>query len=246
MSKYTTGEIAKLCGVSVRTVQYYDTRGILIPSELSEGGRRIYSEDDLRRMKLICFLRELNLPIDSVKELFEEEHPENVILLILDEQEKHLKTEIEQKEEQVRRIAEVRKNLKQISNFSVESIGDIAHIMENKKKLKGLRVKMLVGGIFMDAIEASTLTIGILTGKWLPFFLGMIPLMILGIWISFLYFTRTVYICPECHTIFRPKFKESFFARHTPNTRKLTCSHCSYHGFCVETYGKENNHAETE
>ncbi|MFR7719055.1 MAG: MerR family DNA-binding transcriptional regulator [Lachnospiraceae bacterium] len=29
MSKYTTGEIAKLCGVSVRTVQYYDTRGIL-------------------------------------------------------------------------------------------------------------------------------------------------------------------------------------------------------------------------
>ena len=36
MSKYTTGEIAKLCGVSVRTVQYYDERGILIPSELSE------------------------------------------------------------------------------------------------------------------------------------------------------------------------------------------------------------------
>ena len=45
MSKYTTGEIAKLCGVSVRTVQYYDTRGILAPSELTEGGRRLYSED---------------------------------------------------------------------------------------------------------------------------------------------------------------------------------------------------------
>lgn len=37
MSKYTTGEIAKLCGVSVRTVQYYDTRNILTPSELTEG-----------------------------------------------------------------------------------------------------------------------------------------------------------------------------------------------------------------
>ena len=47
MSKYTTGELAKLCGVTVRTVQYYDSRGILIPSELSEGGRRLYSEDDL-------------------------------------------------------------------------------------------------------------------------------------------------------------------------------------------------------
>ena len=58
MSKYTTGELAKLCGVSVRTVQYYDTRGILVPSELSEGGRRLYSEDDLKLMKIICFLRE--------------------------------------------------------------------------------------------------------------------------------------------------------------------------------------------
>ena len=47
MSKYTTGEIEKLCGVSVRTVQYYDTRSILVPSELSEGGRRLYTEDDL-------------------------------------------------------------------------------------------------------------------------------------------------------------------------------------------------------
>ena len=33
MSKYTTGEIAKLCGVSVRTVQYYDERGILMSSD---------------------------------------------------------------------------------------------------------------------------------------------------------------------------------------------------------------------
>ena len=51
---YTTGEIAKLCGVSVRTVQYYDDRGILVPSELSEGGRRLYSEDDLKRMHIEC------------------------------------------------------------------------------------------------------------------------------------------------------------------------------------------------
>ena len=29
MQKYTTGEVAKLCGVSVRTVQYYDNRGIV-------------------------------------------------------------------------------------------------------------------------------------------------------------------------------------------------------------------------
>ena len=57
MSKYTTGEIAKLCGVSVRTVQYYDSRNILIPSELSEGGRRLYSEQDLKRALVNYFLK---------------------------------------------------------------------------------------------------------------------------------------------------------------------------------------------
>lgn len=62
MSKYTTGELAKLCNVTVRTVQYYDKRGILIPTELSEGGRRLYSESDLQRLKVICFLREVDVP----------------------------------------------------------------------------------------------------------------------------------------------------------------------------------------
>ena len=79
MSKYTTGELAKLCNVTVRTVQYYDKRGILIPTELSEGGRRLYSESDLQRLKVICFLREVNVPIDAISQLLEEEHPEKVI-----------------------------------------------------------------------------------------------------------------------------------------------------------------------
>lgn len=39
MSLYTTGELAKKCNVSVRTIQYYDERGILVPTDLTEGGR---------------------------------------------------------------------------------------------------------------------------------------------------------------------------------------------------------------
>ena len=94
MSKYTTGEIAKLCGVTVRTVQYYDARGILVPGELSEGGRRLYSEDDVRRMKVICFLREMDLPIDAIGKILHEEHPEKVILLLIEQQENVLSEEV--------------------------------------------------------------------------------------------------------------------------------------------------------
>ena len=90
MSKYTTGEIAKLCEVTVRTVQYYDTRGILVPSELTEGGRRLYNDEDLRKMKIICFLRELDLPINSIAELLKEEDPGSVISLLLEQQKTQL------------------------------------------------------------------------------------------------------------------------------------------------------------
>ena len=49
MSEYTTGELAKLCDVSVRTVQFYDVKDLLKPAELTEGGRRLYTDDDLKR-----------------------------------------------------------------------------------------------------------------------------------------------------------------------------------------------------
>ncbi|MFA6941746.1 MAG: MerR family transcriptional regulator [Clostridiaceae bacterium] len=48
--KFTTGELSKRCSVSVRTVQYYDKEGLLKPSELSQGGRRLYTEEDMLKL----------------------------------------------------------------------------------------------------------------------------------------------------------------------------------------------------
>ncbi len=239
MSQYTTGEIAKLCDVSVRTVQYYDARGILVPTALSEGGRRLYSEQDLSKLKIICFLRELELPIDSIKSLLEEEHPEQVISLLFTQQEQLLRSEIAEKQARAEKIAEARKALQRMNIISFQSLGDIAHIMENKTKLKRLRIWMLILGFIMDAIEVSTLMVWIFTGIWWPFALGMATVIGLGLLISWLYYGRTAYICPQCHNVFKPGLKEHFWARHTPNTRKLRCPHCGHRGFCVETYGKE-------
>ena len=119
MSKYTTGELAKLCGVSVRTVQYYDSRNILIPSELSEGGRRLYSEDDLKRLRVICFLREIGISINGIGELLSDKHPENIISELLDQQEKMLQDELNEHQRKLRDIGLIKRELKAIENFSV-------------------------------------------------------------------------------------------------------------------------------
>lgn len=244
MSKYTTGEIAKLCGVSVRTVQYYDSRAILVPSELSEGGRRLYSEDDLFRMKIICFLRELDLPINSIRQLFSEEYSEEVLFLLLNEQEKKLLNEMTERQSRLDKLNDLKKTIGKVEHFNVESIGDIALIMKNRKKLRRLRFQMIVAGTFMDIIEIGTLLLWILKGIWQPFALGMCVVFALGLWISIFYYKNVAYICPKCHTVFRPRFRQMFWARHTPNTRKLTCTACGYHGFCVETYGLEEEKHE--
>ncbi len=237
MSKYTTGEIAKLCGVTVRTVQYYDTRGILVPSELSEGGRRLYSEDDLRRMKVICFLREVDLPINAISQMLQEEHPEKVISLLIDQQEKILSEEITGKQEKLDTLRELKKELKNRAADSLESIGDIAVLMEGRKKLKKMRWMMLLTGLPVTALQWFSIIFWIVRGIWWPFVVWVFVAAIWGTLVSRYYFNHVKYICPECHELFKPALKEAFWANHNPTARKLTCPACGHKGFCVEVWG---------
>ncbi|MBQ9116597.1 MAG: MerR family transcriptional regulator, partial [Clostridia bacterium] len=65
-----------------------------------------------------------------------------------------------------------------------------------------------------------------------------------AVWVTRFYFKRVSYICPKCHTVFKPRFREAFWASHTPTTRKLNCPDCGYKGYCVETYYKNTQENE--
>ena len=241
MSKYTTGEVAKLCGVSVRTVQYYDDRGILVPSALSEGGRRLYSEDDLKRMRIICFLREAGLPINSISALLSEKKPESIISILLDEQEHILRQELAERQTRLELIEGIKRELKEIKSFSVESIADIAHVMKQKNKLKKMRLTMILTGVPVTALQLTSIVLWITNGLWWLFVIWAAVAAVWGTIVSKYYFDHTAYICPECHEVFRPKLRESFWAYHTPRMRRLTCPKCERRGLCVEVfYEKEN------
>lgn len=239
MSKYTTGEIAKLCGVSVRTVQYYDSRNILVPSELTEGGRRLYSEDDLKRMRIICFLREAGVSINSISELFAEEHPEKVISILLDQQEQILLAELEEQQKKLDIIEAIKRELKEIKKFSVESIGDIAYAMKNKSDLRKMRLTMVLTGIPITALQLAAIILWITNGLWWLFVIWACVAIPWGICISKYYFDHVAYICPECHEVFKPRFKEMLWAYHTPKMRRLTCPKCGHKGLCVEVYAEK-------
>lgn len=117
MSQFSTGELAKAAEVSVRTVQYYDQRGILTPSEVTEGGRRIYHESDLERLQVICFLRDLDFSIKQIQKLLQEENREQVLELLLTDQIESLEKSSEEIEVRLKRARHLQKPLLSGVNF---------------------------------------------------------------------------------------------------------------------------------
>ncbi len=111
--------------------------------------------------------------------------------------------------------------------------------MENKKRLRKLRVLLVATGIPFSLFEVGAIVLWIAKGNYLPFIVYIPLAIIYAIVISIYYFNRVAYICPQCGEIFVPDFKQAFFAKHTPSLRKLKCPCCQHKGYCVETYRKE-------
>ncbi|MGQ9842458.1 MAG: MerR family transcriptional regulator [Spirochaetota bacterium] len=69
LTTYSIGEIAKLLEMSTRTIRYYEELGLLNSVKRIENGRRIYTDDDVRRLKLIKRLKILGLTLSEMHEL---------------------------------------------------------------------------------------------------------------------------------------------------------------------------------
>ncbi|MEG0368267.1 MAG: MerR family transcriptional regulator, partial [Coprobacillus sp.] len=63
----TIGEVAKKMNTTVRTLQYYDQEGILKPSQLSDGGRRLYTSKDIVQLHQILTLKYLGFSLEDIK-----------------------------------------------------------------------------------------------------------------------------------------------------------------------------------
>ncbi len=61
------GEVAKRAGVSTRTVRYYEEMGLIEPAARSRGGFRLYSGDDLKRLRVIEELKLLEFTLADIR-----------------------------------------------------------------------------------------------------------------------------------------------------------------------------------
>ena len=73
MSHYTIGALADQLGITVRTLQYYDRKGLLTAKRTAESNRRYYNEDDVQQLQLIALLKEFGCTLDEIKTLLYED-----------------------------------------------------------------------------------------------------------------------------------------------------------------------------
>ena len=71
MSGYTVKQVAKLSGVSVRTLHHYDEIGLLKPDSVGANGYRYYGKDELLRLQQILFHRELGFPLEEIRQVLD-------------------------------------------------------------------------------------------------------------------------------------------------------------------------------
>ena len=67
----TVNEVSKLTGVSIRTLQYYDTIGLLPPTEYTQAGYRLYDDTALERLQQILLFKEFEFPLKEIAKIID-------------------------------------------------------------------------------------------------------------------------------------------------------------------------------
>ena len=168
-SRYTTGDIAKLTGVSVRTVQYYDAKGLLIPNEISDGGRRLYGTAEVERMRVILFLKGLGFKLEQIRSILSDERPERVLVDLLDQQTASLQSGIAEQKQRLDDCLQLRKALTvSASDFVSPTLTDMATVMNTTTthSLRTTYLVMLAIALPATLLQIACLVIGVMTDVW--------------------------------------------------------------------------------
>ena len=85
---FTTGEFAKLCGVTKHTLFHYDNLGIFSPAVRLDNGYRYYTVAQIEVFNVIHMLRELDMPLSDIKAYLDRRSPQELVALLNTEEEK--------------------------------------------------------------------------------------------------------------------------------------------------------------
>lgn len=127
--EYRINNLAKLAGITTRTLRYYDEIGLLSPQRISKNGYRVYGQKEVDLLQQILFYRELGVQLDEIKKIVWSKNYDGIATL-----QDHLLALKSKKEQIELLIANVEKTI-------AASKGKIT--MSNAEKFEGFKQKMM-------------------------------------------------------------------------------------------------------
>lgn len=159
---------------------------------------------------------------------------EKILTLLLNEQEKLLTNEIDERQKQLEMITVIKESITGKASVSANTILDVEHIMEAKnrsrsmKKLNlvyvGVGIAAALGLAFMVWLAASRIWWGLAV---------YIAVATISLAISTLNLKDTDFICPKCDSIFSLSLMRAFFTTGGNKVRWMTCPDCGHKDWCV-------------
>lgn len=146
-------EVEHIVGLSRKSIRYYEENGLLSPLRKKENDYRIYNEKDIQKLKVIKFLRELDVPIRELRKL-------NEGTLTLEECMRERIQKIEREEENYQKIKsmceEISKSQETYENIDITSYFQKVNILNKEgftmRDVKTNKAKKIMGAIFSSVI----------------------------------------------------------------------------------------------
>ncbi|MGI6172431.1 MAG: MerR family transcriptional regulator [Christensenellales bacterium] len=121
----TVGEVAKKMDITVRTLQHYDREGLLSPSAMSEGGRRLYTDKDIVKLHQILSLKHLGFSLGDIKNRLILLDTPAEVAAVLAEQAAACRQKIESLSESLRALEALREEVLQMQSVDFKKYADI-------------------------------------------------------------------------------------------------------------------------
>lgn len=121
----TVGEVAKKMDVTVRTLQHYDREGLLSPSSISAGGRRLYTDKDIIKLHQILSLKHLGFSLNDIKNRLIPLDTTDEIAAVLEQQAATVQQKINSLSESLSALKALRAEVLQMQSVDFKKYADI-------------------------------------------------------------------------------------------------------------------------
>lgn len=128
----TVGEVARKMDVTVRTLQHYDRIGLLVPSAISEGGRRLYTDKDIIRLHQILSLKRVGFSLEDIRDRLSALDTPEEVAHVLAEQATVLREQIRTLSDALADVEALRAEVLEIRRVDFRKYADILINLEMK------------------------------------------------------------------------------------------------------------------